>query len=538
MKSTIHFRNIQISIALCFFLLFARQKSMSQCTSALPGMTVNGVAITGGGDFFIREGNETACTYTTPNNSLKASFNTQDPIYNFNFSKPVNNLRFVLTAEFDRFDFWRLEFTASSGPISIEITGSCNNLVADGNRIYSDYHRSGAVRGGGEFIVSVPGGFTSLTFRSLPSIAESIALCAESIIPCPDIPTLSAITQPTCENLTGSFRIINFDPTNTYTVSPSENTSISSEGVVTVPPGGSYTVTAGNATCTSNVSAAAVVNNLICAQADVYSIEVNQTLTANLRENDGYIPEGETYFIPRPDPAFTNPSACVPLVVNNSPEEKTLTFTCTTAGVYHYLVPVRAGGATVQVPLTITVNPALPVTLIFFNAKQEVQLVNLEWETTEETNSDRFEIQWKAAGDWNKVGSVAAAGESNGLRRYTFQHNEPAAGQNLYRLKMIDRASDRQGETFAYSQIKNVLIEAMETISIYPNPVVNGKLYLNDWSNVKALELYNQKGQKVRSYLPGEKGKMDVSSLQSGLYVIKVMLENGTSTSGKILISN
>jgi hypothetical protein len=185
-----------------------------------------------------------------------------------------------------------------------------------------------------------------------------------------------------------------------------------------------------------------------------------------------------------------------------------------------------------------SISPALPVTLVSFQAKQENQSVNLEWETTEETNSDRFEIEWKTTGEWNKIGSVPAAIESIGLRRYSFQHNRPVSGQNLYRLKMIDLAADRQNNTFAYSAIRNVDFESLRSNAVYPNPVTNGKLHLTDWTNVKVLELYNQKGQKVRSYVAGEKNKMDVFSLPDGLYVIKTISELGALVSDQIIINN
>jgi hypothetical protein len=185
---------------------------------------------------------------------------------------------------------------------------------------------------------------------------------------------------------------------------------------------------------------------------------------------------------------------------------------------------------TIQVPFTA--NP-LPVTLISFNATKEGSSVNLTWATTEETNSDRFEIEFGTDGKvWNKIGTVASAGESRGLAEYSYQHNQPVAGQNLYRLKMVDKDL-----TFAYSAIRNVSLEGLIKNAVYPNPVTNGKLQLTDWTNVKALELYNQQGRKLQTFKPSDQDKMDVSKLADGLYVIKVIRANGTAESQSIIIS-
>lgn len=88
----------------------------------------------------------------------------------------------------------------------------------------------------------------------------------------------------------------------------------------------------------------------------------------------------------------------------------------------------------------IEVTAPLPVTLTSFTATKENNTALLKWATTQETNSDRFEIERSLGGkEWGKIGTVLSTGESNALRNYSYTDNAPLAGENLYRLKMIDK---------------------------------------------------------------------------------------------------
>ena len=77
-------------------------------------------------------------------------------------------------------------------------------------------------------------------------------------VPCPAIPTLSTVTQPTCSVATGSFTITNYNAAFSYTVSPSTGVTIS--GNTITAPAGIYTVTATFGSCTSAASVSRTVN--------------------------------------------------------------------------------------------------------------------------------------------------------------------------------------------------------------------------------------------------------------------------------------
>ncbi|WP_146202213.1 hypothetical protein [Dyadobacter jejuensis] len=104
----------------------------------------------------------------------------------------------------------------------------------------------------------------------------------------------------------------------------------------------------------------------------------------------------------------------------------------------------------------------LPVTLISFTATKvsggaERSTALLIWQTSSEVNSDRFDIERSQDGKkWSSIGNVAAGGDKSSNTNYSFIDKTPTydrtrPGENLYRLKMIDKDG-----TFAYSRIQSL----------------------------------------------------------------------------------
>ena len=68
----------------------------------------------------------------------------------------------------------------------------------------------------------------------------------------------------------------------------------------------------------------------------------------------------------------------------------------------------------------------LPVSLIAFEAKKEGKVVHINWQTAEEENSERFEIERSQDGkQWDLIRSIAAAGQSKSLRSYHAVDEQP-----------------------------------------------------------------------------------------------------------------
>lgn len=181
-------------------------------------------------------------------------------------------------------------------------------------------------------------------------------------------------------------------------------------------------------------------------------------------------------------------------------------------------------------PLNVT--NVLPVTLTAFIATKENSTAFLKWSTTFETNSDHFEVQRSSNGkNWNEIGIVASNGESTSLKDYSFTDTKPMRGENLYRLKMIDK-----DQSFAYSRIQGVRFEdTVQDLSVYPNPSADF-VYIRDAGNVEEVSVTDLKGNTVYQSGELEKGEINVKNLLAGPYAVKVLRKNGQTTVQKIIV--
>lgn len=189
-------------------------------------------------------------------------------------------------------------------------------------------------------------------------------------------------------------------------------------------------------------------------------------------------------------------------------------------------------GQTAIASFTMLVEKALPVTLISFKALAEGQTATLSWSTSEETNSDRFDIERSQNGkNWTKIGSLASHKESNVNQYYSFVDAAPLRGENLYRLKMVDL-----DETFSYSSIANLNFKGLALV--YPNPVgASQSLTLNvgDWSKVSLVKVVNASGKVVFEASNALLSGISTRNLVAGAYVVQVTHTDGTVSSQRFV---
>ncbi|WP_342089250.1 BspA family leucine-rich repeat surface protein [Dyadobacter sp. OTU695] len=174
---------------------------------------------------------------------------------------------------------------------------------------------------------------------------------------------------------------------------------------------------------------------------------------------------------------------------------------------------------------------SMPVTLVSFAATRQESFSLLTWSTTEETNSDRFDIQRSTDGNaWQVVGSIPSTGESKVLKKYRFEDHSPATGINYYRLKMVDH-----DETFAYSHIERIDFKGLADFYVFPNPATD-KLMIGNHEEVNEVSIYNQAGLKVLKRRSISAQGIDVSKLPPGSYTISVTLSDGRRHAGKVQV--
>ncbi|MCE6991322.1 T9SS type A sorting domain-containing protein [Dyadobacter sp. CY323] len=179
----------------------------------------------------------------------------------------------------------------------------------------------------------------------------------------------------------------------------------------------------------------------------------------------------------------------------------------------------------------------LPVTLVRFTAQNKEQQAHLEWITSSEINSSHFDIERSLEGkSWVSIGTVAATGDPSlsgtVATNYEFTDTKPFSGLNFYRLKMVDL-----DETYAYSAIRKVEIGSNPEIAFYPNPA-SDRLFVtqNDPDKVKEVNLTDLKGNAVYRGKSFANQGIDVSQLPRSIYVINMMMVDGSAKTAKVLV--
>ncbi|MEP6728202.1 MAG: T9SS type A sorting domain-containing protein [Bacteroidota bacterium] len=174
-------------------------------------------------------------------------------------------------------------------------------------------------------------------------------------------------------------------------------------------------------------------------------------------------------------------------------------------------------------------SSALPVTYAYFNGKNAGTSNVLNWATTVEVNSDRFDILRSADGvNFSKTGSVSSTGGAV-QTEYSFEDKNAPLGKTYYRLSQVDK--DGRAELS-----KTVLINnnrAGISIEKYPNPVhdnlmvsiqgnTNGSLQVAV-ADMQGKTIIQQQWQKDQSLL---KKIINVASLQNGVYQMIITVGN------------
>ena len=181
----------------------------------------------------------------------------------------------------------------------------------------------------------------------------------------------------------------------------------------------------------------------------------------------------------------------------------------------------------------VMVSSALPVKLVSFNAEKENTFTNLSWTTSEEINSDRFEIEHSVNGkNWILAGTVNSNGDSKIKNEYHFSHKNTVEGNNYYRLKMIDK-----NLTYTFSAIRSVQFDEI-SLNVYPNPV-SDILTINTsmWEQISNIQLVDMKGVLVYSSGNNTLKTISVGNLIEGMYLVKMTKADGSISVRKILVS-
>lgn len=179
----------------------------------------------------------------------------------------------------------------------------------------------------------------------------------------------------------------------------------------------------------------------------------------------------------------------------------------------------------------------LPVDITYFKGHSENGQSALEWETAWEKNSKEFIIERSTdMRTFSAIGTIPASGETTARTSYSFVDNDPPAGINYYRVKLVDKDS-------RFTICKPIAVERAEKaleVRIVPNPASSQMITIvaADSQNM-LLELHNSSG----AYVPfrreddtdGHIRLLPFQSLPSGIY-FAVYVKNGRKEHLKVLV--
>lgn len=179
--------------------------------------------------------------------------------------------------------------------------------------------------------------------------------------------------------------------------------------------------------------------------------------------------------------------------------------------------------------ITASVGNTLPVIINSFTAQRAGAVNVLSWTTQQEINTFHFVVERSSDGvNFTSIGQVAAAGNSNAVRTYSFTDRNPLKGNNYYRLKTVDKDNSSR-----FSNTRNVRNEGVADVTLYPNPVTDkvslaintdkateGQLSISDISG-KIIYSRSVKLAAGNTTLP-----ISLSNISTGSYIMKIQLDD------------
>ena len=170
----------------------------------------------------------------------------------------------------------------------------------------------------------------------------------------------------------------------------------------------------------------------------------------------------------------------------------------------------------------------LPIELLDFTARFEVDHVNLRWMTSTEHNNDYFVVE--RAGDdlkWKDILTVPGAGSSTTQLSYYEKDRQPLLGVSYYRLKQVDFDG-----TYTYSDVVSILNtneRDEDAVFMFPNPANSGTVFLRIPEVTKVyntrVRIFNIQGKIMwsGSFAP-DTNLLEISygNLNSGVYLVEI----------------
>jgi hypothetical protein len=186
-------------------------------------------------------------------------------------------------------------------------------------------------------------------------------------------------------------------------------------------------------------------------------------------------------------------------------------------------------------------NPPVPVELMSFNhnlvsLSLAGSIVELNWATASELNNDKFEVYRSRDGvKFDLVQVVSGAGTSSSINTYSVIDEASFNDKSIY-YKLVQIDYDGTSETFEILKVNLSLKN--DQVAIFPNPAhdqVEFK-FNNVNENNTVVTLTDMNGLVIYSETVTNSVKLDVSTLEPGLYFVRTTTNENEVAVKKLLI--
>jgi hypothetical protein len=180
-----------------------------------------------------------------------------------------------------------------------------------------------------------------------------------------------------------------------------------------------------------------------------------------------------------------------------------------------------------------TGGTTLPVILTSFTVSFANNTVSLNWQTETEINTSYFEVERSYNGiDFETIGKVTAAGNTNTVQQYSFIEKNPRKATTYYRLKVIDTDAKF---SFSYVSRLNLKESGFFMNQIYPQPATDHIVieWNSNTTSATQITVLDAAGRNVKlvnlqSNTGFNQHKINTSTLATGQYFVRIT--NGEET--------
>ncbi len=170
----------------------------------------------------------------------------------------------------------------------------------------------------------------------------------------------------------------------------------------------------------------------------------------------------------------------------------------------------------------------LPVELGNFSGKLIEKKVLLTWQTVSEINNDYFEIEKSSdLNSFQKIGTVAGAGNSNTVLSYDFIDDNPFPGNNYYKLKQVDFDGESTESNIIVVSVNqnsfvNVFVSANSTLTI---SATNSKI-----EKIEILDITGKVISVISIFNENTEIQFNTTGISQGIYFVRIIGNSFTET--------